>query len=200
MKTLNLKKLASAAAMLVFMAAPALASGKLMVSPYMKTNYAIVSAVVANNEGARLAIKDEVGNVLYRSHRINNVESFQKLIDISTLPNGTYKVYLEGKSVKEVNTFTIKNNKLVIDGKTEAGTTASFYRKNTDMLYVRHINPASKSSTLFIYDNNGETIYASMLPNKETYNALYKINELPRGQYKMVLIAGANTHSYEFKK
>ncbi|MFT3740754.1 MAG: hypothetical protein QM786_18545 [Breznakibacter sp.] len=202
MKTNKTKGLTLAVLMMASAVASTFASGRLAVSPYLKTNYAIVSAVVSTEEGARLAIKDEFGNVLYRSSKIDNSESFQKLIDLSTLPNGTYKVVLEGKAVKEVSTFEVKNNKLAVEKYTasDAASSASFFRRNNDMLVVSYLNPALKSSSLTIYDAKGETVYSAEIPTKETYSALYKINELPKGQYMVALTADSNTHNYEFEK
>lgn len=202
MKTNKTKGLVLAALMLASAVASTFASGKLAVSPYLKTNFAIVSAVVSTEDGARLAIKDEFGTVLYRSSKINNAESFQKLLDLSTLPNGTYKVVLEGKSVKEVSTFEVKNSKLSVEkySASNVASSASFFRRNNDMLVVSYLNPALKSSSLTIYDSKGETVYSAEIPVKETYSALYKINDLPKGQYTVALSADAKTHSYDFER
>jgi hypothetical protein len=204
MKTNKTKGLLMAALMLAVSTASSFAAtGKIKVNPYLKTKYAIVSAVVPTSEGARLVIKDNEGNNLYVSSKINNVESFQKLIDLTTLANGTYKVVLQGKAIREISTFTVENHKLVNYSETEkvaAESVASITKKSDDMLYVSYFNPAKLTSTVAIYDSKGETVYYSALPANEQYAAIYKINELPRGNYKMELSAGNKTTKYEFAK
>jgi hypothetical protein len=203
MKTSKTKGLLLAMLMIATVAGSAAASGKLKVSPYLRTNYAIVSAVVASNDGARLAIRDSYGSVLYRSHKIDNSETFQKLLDLSSLPDGDYKVVLEGKTIKEVSSFTVKANRLVSEMSvmaSEAPKTNTFIRKSDDMLYVSHLNPELKTSTLAIYDKSGELVFTSTLPVKDSYSGLFKINSLPKGEYSVSLTTGKNSYNYEFSK
>jgi hypothetical protein len=204
MKTINHKGLLMAAAMVALSVSSALAStGKIMVNPYLNTKYAIVSVVVPTSEGAHLTIKDVEGNSLYVSSKITNAESFQRLIDLSTLSNGTYKVALSGKDIREMNTFTVENHKLTTTNKMEIPTAesiASFKLESNDRLFVHHSNPSGLESAMAIYDAKGETVYYSTLPSNEKFAGLYKLNALPSGQYKVELYAGNKTHRYDFEK
>lgn len=205
MKTINHKGLLTALVMMAMSVSTAFAStGKITVNPYLNTKYAIVSVVVPTSQGAHVTIKDVDGNSLYVSSKITNSESFQRLIDLSTFSNGTYKVALNGKDIREINTFTVENHKLTsVNQKTVvpmAESVASFERENNNMLVVHHSNPSGFASAMAIYDVKGETVYYSTLPSNEKYAGLYKLNALPSGQYKVELYAGNKTHRYEFEK
>lgn len=91
----------------------AFAAGPVVVNNYLKTDYAIVSTVLSVDDNYRIAIKDDGGNLIYRSAKINNSNLFQRLIDLNTLADGEYSVIVEGAGDSEISKFNVKNNRLV---------------------------------------------------------------------------------------
>lgn len=200
MNAKNFFKPALAALLLAVVSGTAFAGSHASVNRYLKTNYAIVSAVIPAEEASRLAIKDADGNVLYRSSKSTETVAFQKLLDLSYLADGTYNVYAEGKESTLISTFEVKDHKLVTAKNDKAENITAYIGKNEKGLYVTQINPNAASSYLVIEDAKGETVYSSALPSTGTYKALYSINELPSGNYTVSLTSGEKTQSYEFTK
>lgn len=178
----------------------AFAAGPVVVNNYLKTDYAIVSAVLSVDDNYRIAIKDDGGNLIYRSAKINNSNQFQRLIDLSTLADGEYSVIVEGAGDSEISKFNVKNNRLVNSDEEAVKSNASFSLRNNDLLYVTHLNPSKNSAWINIKDERGNSIYSTSLPNTEVYSALYKVSELPKGNYVVSVSSDDNTQSYEFSK
>ena len=178
----------------------AFAAGPVAVNNYLKTDYAIVSAVLSVDDNYRIAIKDDGGNLIYRSARINSSSLFQRLIDLSTLADGEYSVIVEGAGDSEISKFNVKNSRLVNSAEVAVKSNVSFSLRNNDLLYVTHLNPSKNSAWININDERGNSIYSTSLPNTEVYSALYKVSELPKGTYVVSVSSDDNTQSYEFSK
>ncbi len=178
----------------------AFAAGPVVVNNYLKTDYAIVSAVLSVDNNYRIAIKDDAGNLIYRSAKINNSTVFQRLIDLNTLADGEYSVIVEGAENKEISKFSVLNSRLVNSASEIVKSNASFELKSNDLLYVSHYNPSKTSAWISINDVRGNSIFSTSLPNTEVYSALYKVSELPKGTYVVSVSSNDNTQSYEFKK
>lgn len=179
----------------------AFAAGNVVVNNYRNTDYAIVSAVLSADDNYRVAIKDADGNLIYRSETISNANMFQRLIDLSSLTNGVYKIYVDGSSNDAIASFEVNNNRLVTKNEVaDAKTNAAFLLKDNSLLYITHLNPAKKGAWMEIADNYGHTVYSASLPEKEVYNGLYQVNSLPKGKYVVSVSSENDRHSYEFNK
>lgn len=193
-------------AILAMMTIPSFASGRVVVGNYMDTEYAVVSAVLSPEESYRVLIRDANGMNLYSSEKISNSLSFQKILDLSQLEDGKYQLVIDGTENDLVSSFSVKGRKLVVSRssgdveiKSETFTTA-FVRQSNDLLYVTHINPELKMSSLEITNEFGEQIYSSQLPSSATYSGMFKISSLPKGNYLLTLTAGSKSYNYEFSK
>ena len=195
-----------AAALLAACSKPVMANDNLIVSKYLNTNYAVISAALSPQENYKLFIISDKGEILYRSNLDAHLANYQKLFDLSQLKDGKYTVMFDGKAQDVKTHFTIEDQKLISyvpKGGIEMSsisTTQSFIRQEDELIYVTHINPELKNCYLSIYDSNGDSIYSSTLPKKATYSGLYKIDELPKGDYTLVLTTGSKVHTYEFQK
>lgn len=185
---------------------PVSATDKVVVNNYKNTNYAIVSASLPFADKFSVTIKNSTGDMLYTARVNNNAVAFQKLFDLSQLADGKYSILFNGKDQKYVSYFEIRNSEL-ITSKSDAGINVSsanisstYMKQSNDIIYVSHINPELNRSSIEIFDNRGDSIYSSELPVQGSYTGAYKINNLPEGDYVMVLTSGNNTKSYEFQK
>jgi hypothetical protein len=185
---------------------PASATDKVVVNNYKNTNYAIVSASLPFADKFSVTIKNSTGDMLYNAKVSNNAVAFQKLFDLSNLEDGKYSILFNGEGQSFVSYFEIRNSEL-ISSKSDAGITvssanisSSYMKQKNDIIYVSHINPELNRSSIEIFDNRGDSIYSADLPVQGTYSGAYKINDLPKGDYVMVLTSGNNTKSYEFQK
>lgn len=178
----------------------AFAKDDVVVKTYRNTDYAIVSAVFGESDNYRVAIKDDLGNLIYRSAKISNSNMFQRLVDLSSLVDGVYHVYVVNDGSRRVSSFEVSNGRLVEEKMNDAKTDAAFLLRDNEMLYVRHINPAKSYSVMEITNERGEMVYTNELPAREVYNGLYKVSNLPKGNYTVSVATGNRSHRYEFSK
>jgi hypothetical protein len=202
MKTNNFFKSVLSAVVLTVVSTSAFAAGHGSINPYLKTDYAIISAVIPADETVHIVIADTEGNELYRSSKVDNCGSFQKLLDLRNLNDGTYKIFSEGKTSKLISSFEVRNRKLVVNkGNTSNDDVfKAFVHKNNKGILVSQINPNQAKSVMVISDANGNVVYSNEIPAKSSYNALYSINQLPAGSYTVSLTAGDKTQTYKFVK
>ena len=110
MKNLKLKGLSLVAA-LVLSLSSAFASGNVTITPYLNTEYSIVSVFNTSESNLKLKVYDEDGAVFY-SETITAETTTQKLFDLSYLADGNYSVVLVGKNTREETPFVVRAKKL----------------------------------------------------------------------------------------
>ena len=110
------------------------AKGKIIVSPYMKTNYAVISVEALDNGHFYVEITNSNGDIIYYRNKIVNGVIFTKLFDFYSLEDGEYKISLNRKGVITLEEyFKVKKGVLVRNesAKDTAGADFKILKKHT---------------------------------------------------------------------
>ena len=114
MKNLKLKlKGLALIAVLVSSLSSAFASDTLHITPYLDTDYSIVSVFNTSGTNLKLNIYDKAGQILY-SETIKAETNTQKLLDLSNLSDGDYELVLVGKNTRIEEPFIVKTKTLIV--------------------------------------------------------------------------------------
>jgi len=206
MKKVNVLKGVFAIAAIAFLSANAFGKGKVVISKYLDTDYAVISALSEMNNSFKVKVIDDEGYELYSSPYVKDESSFQKLFDLKSFVDGRYKVVFESDEARVSEVFYVSNSELVLPkaklAKSEIAlnTVKPFVRKDGDNLYVSHINFEKSAFSMSIDDISGNEIYSSSLPRKTSYSGMFDISKLPAGGYKIMLTSGKQKYYYEFNK
>ena len=202
MKRVNVLRRVLPVAVLALLSTGAFGKGKIFISSYLKTDYAVITAQYNEEESYRIKIFDNEGSILYSSSKIRGASSFQKLFDLTSLKDGDYTIKLAGKKETSTEKFTIRNHELVLtDGSmSDTELLKAFFRVDDDRLYVSHMNFDNSSLSIRIDDKFGTEVYNSELPSESTYSGMFDLTNLPSGDYQVSLVSGNKKYNYEFSK
>ncbi len=202
MKTKSLFKGLLLVAVLVLGGATSYAKGKIMVTPYLKTSYTIISAEPALEGLYSLSIISANGQLVYSSNKVENGAYFSRVFDFSKLEDGEYKVRLRSKSnnVTEEK-FLIKDGILVTKETTQEVSPADVrIWKASDILYISHLNKNLNKMIVRLEDNNGSVVYDNSIPAMLTYSGKFNVSSLPKGNYSLSFVTGNKVFTYDFTK
>jgi hypothetical protein len=130
------------------------AKGRIIVSPYLKTSYAIIAVESAEKSMFYVTITNSNGDVVYSRNRIKNGEIFTKLFDFSSLEDGEYKISLRRKGVSTIEeVFIVKDGLLVPKELTKDVASADFKIMKKHTAYGK-----SKTSGLAFTGNTNVSI------------------------------------------
>lgn len=202
MKTKNVVKGMLLLAAVVLSSASVFAKGKISVSPYPKSSYAVISVEPSVEALYSIAIFNASGDVVYSSNRVENGTVFSKVFDFSKLEDGEYKIRLRSKGNPVVEErFTVKSGALV-SGDLKADVTAEDVKiwKKSDVVYVSHLNRNLNGMVVRLVDSRGSVIYDKSIPAELTYSGKFNVSSLPKGNYSLSFVSGNKVFNYEFKK
>lgn len=201
MKKVSLKKGVLAIAAIAFLSASAFGKGKVVISKYLNTDYAVVSALGEANSSFKVKVYDSEGTELYSSPYINDASSYQKLFDLKSFSDGKYSVAFESRDAKVSETFYVVGSDLVLPQEQMADAKVKpFVRQDGNNLYVSHINFDKSMFHMSIDDVAGNEIYNSSLPRETSYSGKFDISKLPAGSYSVLLTSGKQKYYYEITK
>nr|WP_321406061.1 hypothetical protein [uncultured Carboxylicivirga sp.] len=206
MKKVSVLKGVFAIAAIAFLSTSAFGKGKLVISKYLDTDYAVVSALSDASSSFKVKVYDDEGYVLYTSPFVSDATSFQKLFDLKSFADGRYKVVFESGDAKVSEVFYVSNRELVLPkaklakAEEQANAVKPFVRKDGNNLYVSHINFEKSAFSMSIDDLYGNEIYSSSLPRETSYSGMFDISKLPAGSYSVMLTYGNQKYYYEFNK
>lgn len=199
------KKLLSVVVLAVLMVAvvtPSSAKGKITVSPYLDTNYALISALSQEMVDFSVEIKTSKGEFVYSSGKVGSSDQFNKLFDFSQLTDGEYVAVLKGSGKTFLkDEFTVSNGKLVakVADKEAEELAAKVWSKN-DFIYVSYLNKSYDTYSMRVEDKRGNVLFESALPKDLTYSGKFDVSSLPSGTYYVSLVSGKNSNSYAIRK
>lgn len=189
-------------AAVVLSSASVFAKGKISVSPYPKSSYAVISVEPSVEALYSIAIFNASGDVVYSSNKVENGAVFSKVFDFSKLEDGEYKIRLRSKGNPVVEErFTVKSGALV-SGDLKADITAEDVKiwKKSDFVYVSHLNRNLNGMVVRLVDSRGSVIYDKSIPAELTYSGKFNVSSLPKGSYSLSFVSGNKVFNYEFKK
>lgn len=198
MKTKNTFKGLVLGVILFLGASSAFATGNIRISPYMDTDFSIVSIINPSESFLNMKIYDEAGNMYY-SRKVNSETSVQKLFDFSYLEDGTYKIVLTGKEDKLEKEFEVVNNKLV--SKIETNTTEkTLFRTEDNNLFVTYLSFKNTNFNISINDEYGNEVFNNSYKSEPTFSKKFNVKALPKGNYNVRLVSDKKEYNYAFSK
>jgi hypothetical protein len=190
------------AVLMVAVATPSSAKGKITVYPYLDTNYALISALSEEMVDFSVEIKSSNGEFVYSSGKVGSSENFNKLFDFSELSDGKYVAVLKGSGKTFLkDEFTVSSGKLVskVADKKAEEMAAKVWAKN-DFIFVSYLNKSFDAYSMKVEDEKGNVLFESALPKDLTYSGKFDVSSLPSGTYYVSLVSGKNSNSYAIRK
>lgn len=202
MKCKKVTKLLFLVAVIAFAGTSVFAKGKISVSPYLKTSYAVISASPGVEELYSVSISNVSGEVIYSGSKVKNGSTFTRLFDFSELEDGEYNVRLKSKNnVTIEERFIVKNGTLVSGNilKEVADADVKIW-KNNEFVYVSHLNRNLNKMVISLEDERGSQIYNKNFPAELSYSGKFNVSSLPKGNYSLSFASGNKVFNYEFEK
>lgn len=153
------------------------AKGKIIVSPYLKTNYAIIAVEAVDSELYSVVITNSNGDVVYSSRNRNvNGNNFIKLFDFTALEDGNYKISFKSKGVPTIEErFLVKNGVLVPKESTKDVASADF------KIMKKHAVSRSSRTSGLAYTGNSI------------------VSSISEGSFLLSFVSGNKVVGYEFR-
>lgn len=202
MKSKKVTKLLFLVAVIAFAGTSVFAKGKISVSPYLKTSYAVISALPSVEELYSVSISNVSGEVVYSSSKVENGAIFTRLFDFSKMEDGEYKVRLKSKNNATIEErFIVKNGTLVSENSIKEVADADVkIWKNNEFVFVSHLNRYLNDMVISLEDERGSVIYNKNLPAELSYSGKFNVSSLPKGNYSLSFVSGNKVFNYDFKK
>ncbi len=182
---------------------PATAKGRITAFPYLETDYSVISAFGVMDAKCSLYIKSENGEVVYSIHKLDQSGYFQKVLDLSSLEDGTYNALIRGNGKTLFSCdFYLVDGKILNreDSGEEAKKLSARIFSQNDFLYVSFLNRDLKSVHMRIEDMKGHELFSSSVKDEFNYTGKFDVSALPQGTYYVNLDSGQSQSSYVFKK
>lgn len=157
---------------------------------------------VPSNMQTFVSVLDQDGERIY-SDVVSTDDDAGKMYDFSEVENGQYifKTVTEHKSVE--TTFVVEMNELRIL-KEEISYRPVFWIED-DMLSISYMNLAQNEIYISVedeiyIDEDSNLIYEEITESDMSYERIFDIKNLSKGEYSITLKSGENTYNYFFDK
>jgi len=192
MKTINLKKVFAATALLLTFGYASAFTPEIRVTGDKK----IVLKLSNLSESTQLVIKDKNGYNFY-SETINKNGVYSKVFDLTTLPDGNYKVELDGEIKIVTFPISIINNKIKTSDLIKTEIFKPIIHESGSKVYVSKKNPNNTPLHITILNSDNALVY------EETLNGdakLYRVYDfLKSGDYQISIISDEKTYHQTVK-
>lgn len=147
-------------------------------------------------KGQFLNLYDESNNMLY-SEKIDKEGELIKILDLSFLKNGDYKIELEKDFKVLINKIKIKDNQVILNSNSNETVFKPLIRNDQELLLISKIAFDEKPLNVFIYYED-EMIYSETLNDDTLINRVYRLNKELVGNYRVILTCNDRDYSYDF--
>lgn len=148
-------------------------------------------------KGQVLSVKSENGTKLY-TETINNEGNLVKVLDLSYLENGNYKIELEKDFQIIVNHIKVINNQVIYEKEDNKVIFKPVVRNQDDLLMISKIAFDKEPLQIAIYYKD-EVIFSETVKSESIINRAYKLQEDIEGPYKVVLYNNNRSYTHNFK-
>ena len=183
-------------------AAATLISGGVYASGNLKVNFTGVRADMAvieisntNLSTFEIEVKNEDGEVIFWKETQTPSTNYKRTYDFSKLEEGNYFLTVNIDREKQETKFAVENGTLrMIE---EKKMLEPFFFFNENELKMTYLNFAGENTSLHIYDENRNELYARDF--NDEFNVQHGLNmtKLPKGSYEVVLSTESNSYNYE---
>ena len=179
----------------VFLSTGLLAAGheSCLLFSITKQHIARLGVVNTDKSSSKLEIVNSSDEVVFTKN-IAGKQNYFQLLDLSKMPDGTYKVKLSGGNKTFVKEFTISNQVAAIIIKPKE-VAPLFQLINGNELAVTYLNSESKNVSIF-FELADEVIFEDRNLTQTPISKRYSLKKLPKGNYTVKLYSGGNIYSY----
>lgn len=147
-------------------------------------------------KGHTLRLRTEDGEKIY-SEAITIDGQLVKVLDLSALENGTYKIELEKDFSILVNTIKIENNTIIFSEDNDSVIFKPVVRNDNNLLLISKIAFDSKPLQVNIYYKD-EMIYSETITNDGIIKKAYRLQKETKGAYRVVLYNNNRSYIHDF--
>lgn len=147
-------------------------------------------------KGHTLRLRTEDGEKIY-SEAITIDGQLVKVLDLSALENGTYKIELEKDFSILVNTIKIENNTIIFSEDNDSVIFKPLVRNDNNLLLISKIAFDSKPLQVNIYYKD-EMIYSETITNDGIIKKAYRLQKETKGAYRVVLYNNNRSYIHDF--
>ncbi|QDO93065.1 hypothetical protein FNB79_03435 [Formosa sediminum] len=153
--------------------------------------------------GQELYIKDENGVILY-NQTIQKSGIYNSKFDISALPDGNYHFEHDKDAYTKLIPFTVDNGEVNFAKAKEKVIYKPIVRLKNDFIYVSKLDLEKKNVKINIYysaKDKGELklVHSDEISNTIKIERAYRLSELHKGNYKVIIESDGKSYIENFK-
>jgi hypothetical protein len=156
-------------------------------------NVARIGVINREKSNLELSISNESGTVLY-TQKVFGFEDYFKLVDLTDMPDGDYKVKLTGGEKSYQKGFSI-NNKTATIIKKKKEIKPVFRLLNEEILLVSYLNAMNNNVNIF-FEINEDVVFEERNIQEMPVTKKYSLEKLPPGEYIVKLYSGGKIYQY----
>lgn len=135
-------------------------------------------------KGHQLSIKDNQGVQMY-AEIISENGHLTKILDVTSLEEGTYYVELDKDFEIVIKPFQVKKHQVIFDETKEQTIFKPVFRNEKNLLLISKISFDDKANQVVIYYEN-EIIFSETIKDEPIINRVYRLDNEKKGTYKVV--------------
>jgi len=109
------------------------------------------------DNGSILILKDTEKEILFKD-RFFKRDSFSKVIDFKSLPDGKYDLILDKEFTRSTSVITKKNDLVSIDHNAYSIISKPFFKLNENKVSIYFSNPGADYLEVEVYDKSGQSV------------------------------------------
>lgn len=145
----------------------------------------------------QLHIRSEDGGVVFRG-TYPDVSIFARKINLSSLPQGTYYIEVEGPQKIHIHRVMLSADELLIAGGKPAVIFKPAFRVKGNFVDVTMFLPDNMAATIKIYGPDNSLVLSQKVKNMRTLEKRFDISRLPAGMYEVIVSTEERTFNYTF--
>ena len=144
-------------------------------------------------KGQTLTIKNQNGFSVYNK-QIEIAGNYSKLFDFSRLENGIYTAELNKDFEIVIKEFTVKNGLVTFITNRNSKLFKPVIRTKGNILYVSKLTFKEEKINVTIY-YKGDEILSEAIKGDDLIKRIYKLSEVKKGDYKVVVNTDSRTYT-----
>ncbi len=156
-------------------------------------NVARIGIINREKSNLELVISDENGAVLF-SKKVSGFDDYFKLVDLTDMPEGDYKVKLIGGEKLYEKKFSV-NDKTASIIKKKEDVKPVFKLLDEEILLVSYLNAKNNNINIF-FELNEDVVFEERNIQGMPVSKKYSLEKLPPGDYVVKLYSGGIIYQY----
>lgn len=156
-------------------------------------NVARIGIINREKSNLEFIISDEKGGVLF-SKKVPGFNDYFKLVDLTDMPDGDYRVKLLGGEKLYEKKFSVSDNTATIIKK-KVDIKPVFKLLNEKILLVSYLNAKNNNVNIF-FEINEDVVFEERNIQEMPVSKKYSLEKLPPGDYIVKLYSGGIIYQY----